>query len=607
MLDCDIKLKPENDKLFDDHGLQRLKKGYMRKDEKSPQERFAYVARAFGSNPEHAQRIYNYASDLWLSFSTPLLAFGKNKKGLPVSCFLSPIHDTADSLIDTSSETRRMTVGGGGVGLYLGIREKGEKSSGLLAHMKTYDADTLAYKQAETRRGAYAAYAMVSHPEILPFIDARNPTGGDANQRTLNMHVGVNLTDDFMNRVLQLSTNKDLTREEQEALDKWPLISPEHQQIVGYSSVKEIWMKIINNRVQIGGEPYMHFIDTSNFSLPEYQKALGLRVWQSNLCTEITLPVGMDIFGKDRAAICCLSSLNLSKWHAFKDHPTFIADVVEFLDNVIQHFIDNAGRMKGYERAVYSATRERAIGIGGLGWHDLLQQENLPFASPMAVGLNMKIWKHINEQGMAANVRLAEQRGPCPDSVGSERPVRCSHLFAIAPNASSSIILATSPSIEPYRANAYAEKGTVGYFVSKNHNLEKVLEALGKNTKEVWDIIVQNDGSVQTLDFLDEWTKDVYKTAMEIDQRWIIQQAGDRQPYICQAQSVNIFFLPTASIEEIALIHLMAWRLKLKSLYYCRSATLSKAKVGKKTERINIDLEALAKSLQEDSVCVACE
>ncbi len=607
MLDCTIELKPENDKLFDEHGLARLKSGYMRPNEKSPQERFAYVAKAFGSNPEHAQRIYNYASDLWLSFSTPLLAFGRNERGLPVSCFLSPIHDTTDSLIETSSETRYMTVGGGGVGLYMGIREKDEKSAGIPAHAKTYNSDTRAYKQAATRRGAYAMYADVSHPEILEVLDIRNPTGGDANMRSLDMHVGINLTDDFMNRVLQLSTNPDLSKAEQDKLDSWPLISPKDQRIVGTGSVKEIWMKFLTNRVSVGGEPFAHFIDTTNFSLPEYQKALGLRAHQSNLCTEITLAVGKDTLGGDRAAICCLSSTNLALWEKWKDHPNFIADVVEFLDNVIQYFIDNASGRPGYKRAVYSATRERAIGIGGLGWHDLLQQKDLPFESAMAVGLNMKIWKHIKTKAMEANIRLAEERGPCPDSKGSKTPVRCSHLLAIAPNASSSIILGTSPSVEPYNANAYAEKGINGWFVARNHNLEKVLIALGKNEESTWKSIAQNDGSVQHLDFLSQNTKDVYKTAFEIDQRWIIQQAADRQEHICQAQSINTFFLPTAKIEEIGFIHLMAWRLKLKSMYYCRSKSGTKAKVGKKAERQSFDLESLKNALQEDTVCVACE
>lgn len=530
------------------------------------------------------------------------------------NCFLPHIEDTKESLLSKSTETRMLSMLGGGVGLNFSIRPRGEKSTGIFPHLKTYDADTIAWKQGSTRRGAIAAYLDINHPEIQEFISVRDPFGGDINRKSLNIHHGINLTDDFMHRVEQLSTRTDLTKEEVEELDKFPLV---HDAVskVDYASVKQLWQSIIETRIATG-EPYCHFIDTSNFSLPTFQKELGLKVRQSNLCSEITLATGKDYLGVNRTAICCLSSLNLSKWEEWKDHPTFVQDVVEMLDNVIQRFIDDGSKIPEISDAVHSSKQERSIGIGALGWHELLQSKMLAFESPMAVGLNKRIFKHIKEKAVEATQRLAKERGPCPDFIEYQSrsldnaydiPVRNANLLAVAPNASSSIILDTSPSIEPIRANVYREEGSSGIFMKRNKHLEKLLESKDKNTSEIWSDIIAHDGSVQHLKFLEDWEKEVFKTAIEIDQKWVLQHAADRQEYICQAQSLNLFFSPSASIEYISYIHLLAWKMKIKTLYYFRSDTVSKAaKLGKSLEREKIaQLKDLVSS--EETVCIACE
>jgi ribonucleoside-diphosphate reductase alpha chain len=495
-----------------------------------------------------------------------------------------------------------LAVVGGGVGLHVGLRPGDKKSSGIIPHLKTYDMDTLAFKQGTTRRGATAAYLDINHPEIVDFLEMRKPTGGDPNRKCLNLHHGVNLTDDFMSRVEKLSLHgNELTKEEAEEIDKFPLVNPWNKEVVGHASVRQLWERILTIRMETG-EPYLWFIDTVNRALPQFQKDKGLSNKGSNLCSEISLATD-----DNRTFVCCLSSVNLEYYDDWKDNKQFIADIVEMLDNVITVFCDKAQQFPEIARAVMSAQNERSIGIGAMGWHSLLMKKSIPFESALAVGLNKGIWKQMNEQAKVTTIRLAKERGPCPDSLSSDTPVRNAHLFAVAPNASSSIILNTSPSIEPYRANVYLEKGVSGTKTHKNKYLEQLLESKGKNTQEVWSSIIANDGSVAALDCLDEYEKDVFKTSMEIDQVWVIQHAADRQPYICQAQSLNLFFSPTTNVEYLHLIHLMAWKNGLKSLYYCRSDGMRKAdKVGKSVMRERIeDMKDMLKS--DEPACAACE
>lgn len=491
---------------------------------------------------------------------------------------------------------------GGGVGLHVNLRPGDKKSSGIIPHLKTYDIDTLAFKQGTTRRGATAAYLDINHPEIIDFLEMRKPTGGDPNRKCLNLHHGINITDDFMQRIEKLSLHGgELTDEQKEVLDQFPLINPHNGEVMEYVSARELWERILTVRMETG-EPYIWFIDTVNKHLPEFQKAKGLTNRGSNLCSEISLATN-----DTRTFVCCLSSVNAEKYEEWKNDPHFIADIVEMLDNVITVFTDKAVQFPEIKRAVESAKAERSIGIGMMGWHALLQSKMIPFESPMAVGLNKRIWENMNREAKEKTIQLAKERGPCPDSADSDTPVRNAHLFAVAPNASSSIILNTSPSIEPYRANVYLEKGVNGTKVHKNKYLEQLLETKEHNDQKTWTEIVSNDGSVATLDCLEEYEKDVFKTSMEIDQTWIIQHAADRQQHICQAQSLNLFFSPTTNVEFLHLVHLMAWKTGLKSLYYCRSDNMRKAdKVGKKVERERIeDMKDMLKS--DEPACLACE
>lgn len=585
------------DGLFDELGLLRLKESYMREEEVSPQERFAYVSSKFGSNPDHAQRLYNYSSKHWLSYSTPILSFGRSKRGLPISCFLNYIEDTAEGLVDNLSETNWLSMLGGGVGIGFGIRSSDDKSTGVMPHLKIYDASSLAYRQGRTRRGSYAAYLDISHPDIIAFLEMRKPTG-DQNLRTLNMHHGINIPDAFMELIEKCMIDHD-------ADDSWELKDPHSGEVREVVSARELWQRILEMRMTTG-EPYLHFIDTSNKHLPQWLKDKGLKVHQSNLCSEIILPTN-----EKRTAVCCLSSLNLEYYDEWKDDPLFLRDVAEMLDNVLQYFIDNAPT--SISRAVYSATRERSIGIGALGWHAYLQKCNLPWESPMAIGRNKLMFKLIREKLDVANKELGLERGEAPDAMGTGN--RFSHLMAIAPNASSSILMGnTSPSIEPYRANAYRQDTLSGSHLNKNRYLDKIIQVEAEKhnegwADEVWRSIIANDGSVQHLDWMDEWTKDVFKTSMEIDQRWVVQHAADRQPWIDQAQSLNVFFRPDSNIKYIHAVHFMAWKLGLKTMYYCRSDKIAKAdKVAKRLEREvikEIDLTALASS--EDGACLACE
>ncbi len=591
-LDIDIDLS--RDELFDDLGLARLRESYMREDETSPQHRFAYVSKAFGSNPEHAQRLYEYSSKHWLSYSTPILAYGRTGKGMPISCFLNFIEDTAEGLVNNLSETNWLSMMGGGVGIGFSVRSSDEKSTGVVPHLKTYDASSLAYRQGKTRRGSYAAYLDISHPDVIEFLEMRKPTG-DPNRRCLNLHHGINVSDRFMELVERCMVDGD-------ADDGWNLIDPHSGEIRETVSAKSLWQKILELRMETG-EPYLHFIDTSNRNMPQFQKDLGLKVHQSNLCSEIILPTG-----KDRTAVCCLSSVNLEYYDAWSKNDMFLKDMAEMLDNVLQFFIDNAPETVA--RAKYSAMRERSIGIGALGFHAYLQKKNLPFDCSMAKVTNNRVFSLIQRKLNDANLELGKERGEAPDASGTGR--RFSHTMAIAPNASSSIIMGnTSPSIEPYRANAYRQDTLSGAFLNKNKYLDVLIKKNLDKTKqsydEVWSSIIANDGSVQHLKFLEQEERDTFKTAMEIDQRWIIEHAADRQNYIDQAQSLNLFFRPDVNIVYLHAIHFLAWKQGLKTLYYCRSEKLGKAdRVSKRIEREvlkEIDLQAII----DDDECLACQ
>jgi ribonucleoside-diphosphate reductase alpha chain len=595
-----IKVDYTRDNLFDELGIKRLKESYMKEDEVSPQERFAYVSKTFGSNAKHSQRLYEYSSRHWLSYSTPILSFGRSKRGLPISCFLPYLHDSAEGLVDCLAEVNWLSMMGGGVGIGIGIRSSDDKSVGVMPHLRTYDASSLAYRQGRTRRGSYAAYLNISHPDILIFLEMRKPTG-DPNMRCLNLHHGINITDDFMHLIERAMIDPEMD-------DTWELKDPHNGEVKDKISARELWQRILDMRMQTG-EPYLHFIDSSNKAMPEFQKKLGLSIKQSNLCSEIILPTD-----KDRTAVCCLSSLNLEYYDAWKDDKLFLRDVAEMLDNVLQYFIDNAP--DSISRARFSASRERSIGIGALGWHALLQKSNIPWESASATGLNHKIFGNIRKELDNANIQLGKERGEAPDAAGTGR--RFSHMLAVAPNASSSIIMGnTSPSIEPLRANAYRQDTLSGSSLNKNKWLDAIIKKycdtppegnkIGMDYNEIWSSIIANDGSVQHLTWMDDWTKDVFKTSMEIDQRWVVQHAADRQQYIDQAQSVNLFFRPDSNIKYIHAVHFQAWKQGLKTLYYCRSEKIGKAdKISKRIERQvmeEIDLKALA----TEDVCLACE
>ena len=591
----DIESDLEKDKLFDELGIKRLKESYMRDEETSPQQRFAFVSSAFGSNPLHAQRLYDYSSKHWLSYSTPILSYGRSKRGLPISCFLNYVEDTAEGLVANLSETNWLSMFGGGVGIGFGIRSADDKSTGVMPHLKIYDASSLAYRQGRTRRGSYAAYLDISHPDILQFLEMRKATG-DPNVRCLNLHHGINITDKFMQIIEKCMLDTD-------ASDDWDLVDPHSGVVRETVSAKHLWQQILELRMHTG-EPYIHYIDTSNRAMPQFLKDKGLKIHQSNLCSEIILPTN-----EQRTAVCCLSSLNLEYYDAWKDHPTFLRDVAEMLDNVLQYFIDNAP--SSIQRARYSASLERSIGVGALGFHALLQKNNVAFEGVMAKVLNNQIFKHIRSKLDEANLQLGAERGEAPDAKGTGQ--RFSHLMAIAPNASSSIIMGnTSPSIEPYRANAYRQDTLSGSQLAKNKWLDKLIkercEADPKlDYNDIWSSIIANDGSIQHLLWLDDWTRDVFKTSMEIDQRWIIQHASDRQVFIDQAQSVNLFFRPDANIKYLHAIHYLAWKSGLKTLYYCRSEKIGKAdKVSKRIER-EVIKELDMKAIMDGDTCLACE
>lgn len=588
-----VKIDLSRDALFDELGLIRLRESYMRPDEKSPQERLAFVAEQFASNDAHAQRIYDYASRHWLSFSTPILSFGRSKNGLPVSCYLTYMADSADGLVETLSEVNRLSMAGGGVGIHVGIRNADEKSVGVMPHLKVYDAACLAYRQGSTRRGSYAAFLDADHPDIIPFAEMRKPTG-DQNLKALNLHHGVNLTDAFMEKI-------EASMRDENADDSWDLKNPATGEVVETISARDLWQRILEMRMHTG-EPYLVFLDTANRALPSWLKERGLRIRGSNLCTEIFLPTS-----ETRTAVCCLSSLNLEYFDDWKDHPDFIADTMEFLDNVLQYFIDHAP--KHLAKARHSAERERSVGLGALGFHAYLQKKGIPLESALAKSVNMRIFRHICDAALAADAKLCEERGPCPDAADAGVARRFSHHTAVAPNASSSLIMGgTSPSIEPYRANIYRQDTISGAYIVKNRFLKAELAKRSLDTDEVWADLIAHDGSVAHREDLPESVRMVFKTAFEIDQRWLVDLAADRQAYIDQGQSLNLFFPPDVSVSYLHACHFLAWKKGLKSLYYNRSDKLRKAdRVGVRMERKRIEDEIDMRAVADDTTCLACE
>jgi ribonucleoside-diphosphate reductase alpha chain len=561
--------------------------------ETSPQDAFARAAIAFADDNEHAQRLYDYASKLWFMFSTPVLSNGGTTRGLPISCFLNYVDDSREGITGHYTENAFLSSVGGGIGgCWNGVRSVGSKTSngsestGVIPFLKVVDAEMLAFSQGVTRRGSYAAYLDMSHPEIEEFLDVRKPTGGDINRKSINLHHAVVVPDRFMQLIEGATKQEGFD-------DSWDLIDPHTNQVVKTVSAKTLWVKLIQNRVETG-EPYIMFEDTVQNALPSFQKELGLKVHHSNLCSEITLPTD-----KDRTAVCCLSSVNLEEYDQWKDNDMFIPDLIRMLDNVLTYFIENAP--DSLHRARFSAWRERSIGLGAMGFHAYLQRYNIPFESAIAKSRNMQMFRRIKDEAVKATKDLAISRGECPDSSGNG--VRNSHLLAIAPNASSSIICGnTSPSIEPYRANAFVQKTKTGSSLLKNEYLENTLDDIGMNTDEVWKSIITNNGSVQHLEFLDDYTKDIFKTAVEIDQRWVVEFAADRQEYICQSQSLNLFFPADVSKQELHALHMMAWKRKVKTLYYLRSEAIKRAdKVSDEALR-----QMIFDSIDENA-CLACE
>ena len=577
------------DELLTYFGKTTLKDRYLLPNEGSPQDAFMRAAKAFSDDDAMAERIYNYASKLWFMFATPVLTNAGSKRGQPIYCFLNYVGDSRTGLTAHYTENAWLASVGGGIGGYWGhvrsdgtLTSGGSQSSGSIPFLHVVDSEILAFSQGKTRRGSYAAYMDLSHPEIMEFLDMRKPSGGDIHRKCLNLHHGVNVPDSFMQLI-------DKCIEDPSYDDSWNLIDPHTKQVIRTVSAKEIWQRILENRVATG-EPYLCFIDTINNALPQTQKDKQLKVHHSNLCTEITLPTN-----EQRTAVCCLSSVNLEKFDEWKDNDKFIPDLVRFLDNTLQSFIDNAP--DELAKAKFSAHQERSIGLGAMGFHAYLQSKGIAFASALAKGQNLKIFKKIKEEAVQESKNLALERGEAPDMKGTG--MRHAHLLAIAPNASSSIICGTtSPSIEPYRANAYVQKTMSGSFLVKNKFLEKLLESKGMNTEEVWQSILQANGSVLHLDELNDYEKEIFKTAIEINQQWIIDHAADRQQYICQAQSVNVFVPADVDIKELHDIHMLAWKKKLKTLYYCRSEAIKRA------ELVSLKIE---RTIIPESECLACE
>lgn len=579
-----INIYNERDNLLSEQGLQLVTKHYLKEGETSPQEAYARAAEAYcGGDLRLAKRIYDYVSQQWFMFSSPILsnapAEGEKAKAMPISCFLSYVPDSVQGLIEHQAETEWLSIKGGGVGgHWSSVRSVSDKAPGPIPFMHTVDAAMTAFKQGKTRKGAYAAYLDVSHPDIFEFLNIRVPTGGDVNRKCFNIHNAVNLPDAFMEAVI--------------SGEEWNLVDPHNGEIKRTTGARELWQRILEVRHRTG-EPYLNFIDTVNQQLNPFQQALGLKVHGSNLCNEIHLPTD-----EKRTAVCCLSSVNLEKFDEWKD-TRMIEDLTRFLDNVLQYFIDNAP--DSLSKARYSALRERSIGIGAMGWHGYLQSKSIPFESAMAVAATHNVFSTIKGRAVEESKTLAKERGEPEDLQGSG--LRNAHLLAIAPNANSSIICDCTPSIEPIKSNAYSHRTRIGTHLVRNKHLEALLDKKGENTELVWSSILNNKGSVQHLPFLDEYEKDVFKTFEELDMHWVIEQAGARQEYLCQGQSINLSFPAECTRKYLNSVHLMAWKKGLKGLYYVRSGA------PQEIEKVSVTMErtALSSMLEGDDVCLSCE
>ena len=591
-----IKLDRSKDNKLTDFGKATLNDRYLGQNE-SYQDLFARVSSIYADNNLHAQRIYNYISDLWFMPATPILSNGGTERGLPISCFLNEAGDSLSGILDLWSENVWLAAKGGGIGSYWGnLRSIGEKigrvgkTSGIIPFIKVMDSLTMAISQGSLRRGSAACYLPIDHPEIEEFIEMRRPTGGDPNRRSLNLHHGVLVSDAFMRAV---ETNSE-----------WPLKSPKDNVIQSTVSARNLWIRLLTARVETG-EPYIIFVDTVNRLIPQHHKLAGLNVKTSNLCSEITLPTGIDKDGNDRTAVCCLSSLNLEKYDEWKEQPNFIEDVMRFLDNVLTDFINRAP--ESFKDAKYSAMRERSVGLGVMGFHSFLQKNSIPLESVMSNVWNDKIFKHIQMNVDQASKKLAEERGSCPDAEEYGFKERFSNKTAIAPTASISIICGgASPGVEPVAANSYTHKTLSGSYNVRNRYLKEILNKHGKNDDETWSTITTNQGSVSHLNFLTKHEKDVFKTAFELDQKWIVELGAGRTPYVSQAQSINIFLPADVHKKELHQIHFQAWKKGLKSLYYCRSKSIQRA------ENINNELSTTVtkkESKEEPNYeeCLSCQ
>lgn len=588
-----IDLDFSRDSMFDEISLARLKDSYMMDVETSPQERYAFVSSEFASNEKHAKRLYEYASKHWLGYSTPILSYGRNKSGLPISCFLVYVDDSKEGLVDALSETNWLSMLGGGVGVYFNIRAADQKSVGIIPHMKVYDSSSMAYKQGTTRRGSYAMYLDIGHPDIIEFLEMRKETG-DQNRRCLNLHHGVNIPNKFMEIIERCMDDPNVD-------DSWELRDPSTGKLHEVVSAKEIWTRILELRAGAGrGEPYIHFIDNVNNAVKDFLKKQGYYVTQSNICSEISL-----LTSKEKTAVCCLSSANLEKFDEYKDNYQFFRDVMEMLDNVMQRFIDDAP--DSISRAVLSAIEERSVGLGVMGFHSYLQSKGIAFESGAAKLINKQIFSKIRSQVDKANMELGAERGSPKLLEGTG--LRFAHTMAIAPTASNAVICGNvSPSIEPWRANAFRQDTLSGSFIQKNKHLDKLLK--GRLSEDeysaAWLNIVQNEGSVMALKCLTDSEKNVFKTAAEIDQMVCVELVTDRQPDIDQSQSFNIFIRPDISIKKLHDIHFQTWKRGGKTMYYVRTEKLANVdKVGTRVERIRIEDEPINK-IDDSDECLAC-